>query len=74
MDVNTLLYIAFIIYIMVMVFGYMFKFQWLYMIAGFLWFIPLTQIDNGFIILISAIMIIVHFILGLASNEKGGFE
>lgn len=70
METNTLLYISFIIYIIIMTFGYLFKIRWLYLIAGLLWFIPITQIDNMFIIIISSIMIIAHGILGFYPSEE----
>lgn len=72
METNMLLYITLIIYLMVMTFGYLFNIKWLYMIAGILWLIPLTEIENTFIIIISAVMIIVHFMLGL-TNDKEDF-
>lgn len=74
METNTLLYIAFIIYIVIMVFGYLFKINWIYIIAGMLWFIPIIEIENMFIILISVIMIIAHGILGFTlKNDESGF-
>lgn len=73
METNTLLYITFIIYLIIMITGTMFKIKWLYMIAGLLWFIPITQIDNVFIVLISAVMLIVHGMLGFYEPKESEF-
>lgn len=73
LDLNMLLYITLLIYIMVMAFAYMFKFNYLYILGGLLWFIPITQIDNMFLILVSVIMVISHFILGFMDNEEREF-
>jgi hypothetical protein len=70
MDTNTLLFIAFIIYIMVMVMSYLFKIRWLMMIAGLLWFIPITQIGDMWVIIVSSTMIIVHGILGFYEKNE----
>lgn len=74
METNTLLYIALIIYLMVMIFGYIFKLKWLYFIGGLLWFIPILEIDNTFIVLISATMILAHGILGFTKEKGDDFE
>ena len=73
MSINELLYISFIIYLMIMTFATLFKFKMLYMLAGLLWFIPVIQIDDIFITLVSAIMIIIHFILGLYEPKESEF-
>ena len=74
MDLNMLLYIAFIMYIMIMVFSYFFRVKWLLMISGLLWFIPVFEISNVWVTLVSVIMILAHFILGFIDSESGGFE
>ena len=58
---------------MIMIFGYLFKMNYLYFVGGLLWFIPVTQINNLFIILISVIMIISHFILGFMDDNEREF-
>jgi len=73
MDTNTLLYISFVIYLMVMTLGYLFKVKWLYILAGLLWFIPITNIENVFLILISVIMLLAHLMLGLTQDEREEF-
>jgi len=67
-----LLYITFILYIMIMVFGFVFKINWIFMIAGLLWFVPIIEVDNMFIKLVAVTMLIVHGILGF--YEKGDDE
>lgn len=70
MDTNTLLYIAFIIYIMTMIIATVFKIRWLYMLAGIIWFIPMSEIDNLWITIISIVLIIVHFMLGMTGEKE----
>jgi len=70
---TTLLYISLIIYITVMMFAYLFKIKWLYILAGLIWFIPLAEINNMFIMIISITMLIAHFMLGLTSNDDSDF-
>ena len=53
-----------------MVFGCLFKIRWLYLVAGILWFVPITQIENMFIIIISATMLIVHGIMGFYTPKE----
>ena len=73
MDVNNLLYITLLIYFLVMTFGYLFRIKWLFMIAGFLWFIPIFEIDNTFIKLISVVMFLVHIMLGFYEPKEEEF-
>ena len=70
MDVNMLLYIAFIIYIITMILASVFKIRWLYMLAGLVWFIPLSEINNLWITIISVVLILVHFTLGLTTDKE----
>ena len=74
MDTNMLLYISLILYLMIMGFAIFFKIKWLLMLAGLLWFIPILEIDNLFIVLISSIMLIVHGILGFYEAKGNDFE
>jgi len=53
--------------------AYLFNIKWLYMIAGLLWFIPITQIDNMFIIIISSVMLLVHGMLGFYEKNEREF-
>ena len=73
METNMLLYIALVIYIIIMVLATLFKFKYLYMVAGLLWLIPLVELDNAWIKLVSVIVFIVHIILGLYSTEESEF-
>ena len=73
MTTQMLLYITFILYLMIMVFGFAFKIKWLFMIAGLLWFIPIFEIDNMFIVIVSATMLIVHGILGFYEPSESEF-
>ena len=73
METNMLLYIALVIYIIIMVLATLFKFKYLYMVAGLLWLIPLVELDNAWIKLVSVIIFIVHIILGLYSTEESEF-
>ena len=72
MTINMLLYITLILYVLVLGLAITFNIKWLLIIAGLLWFIPLTEISNTFIIIISITMIIVHFMLGI-KEEKDDF-
>lgn len=74
MDTNMLLYISFILYIVVMVIATLFKIRWIYAIAGLFWFIPIFEIDNMFIVIISASMLLVHFLLAFYSQKGDDFE
>jgi len=73
MSINEILYIALILYLIVMIVGYIFEVKWLYLIAGLLWFIPITQIDNIFIVMVSAVMLVVHGMLVLFEKKESGF-
>jgi len=73
MSVNELLYIALVLYTLVMVMGYIFHIKWLYLIAGLLWFIPITQIENVFIVLVSIVMLIAHGLLILLDKTESEF-
>ena len=74
MSINMLLYISFLIYITTMVLGFVFKAKWIFMIAGILWFIPLIEIDNIFIKVISISLMITHFAMGLVGKNGDDFE
>jgi hypothetical protein len=74
MSLNMLLYITFLIYIITMTLGFIFKAKWVFMIAGILWFIPLIEIDNVFLKLISITLMITHFAMGLVGKEGDDFE
>ncbi len=74
MDINNLLYIAFIIYIMIMILGFVFKAKYLFMLAGIIWFIPMIEIDNVFIRVISIALLITHFAMGLVGKGETDFE
>ena len=73
METNMLLYIALIIYIIIMVLGTVFKFKYLYMVAGLLWFIPLIEIDNAWIKLVSVIVFLIHALIGLYNPNESEF-
>ena len=73
MDTNMLLYIGLIIYIIIMVLATLFKFKFLYMVAGLLWFIPLVEIDNSWIKLVSVIIFLVHILIGLYNPNESEF-
>lgn len=53
--------------------GFLFGIKWLYLAAGLLWFVPITQIDNVFIIVISAVMLLVHGIMGFYTPQESEF-
>lgn len=74
MDTNLLLYITLMIYVLIMGISLMFNIKWLLMVVGILWFVPMIEIDNMFITLISAIMIIVHGLLGLYEKKDEDFR
>jgi hypothetical protein len=57
-----------------MTLGFIFKAKWVFMIAGILWFIPLIEIDNVFLKLISITLMITHFAMGLVGKEGDDFE
>ena len=69
MTTEMILYIALIMYVLIISFSFTFKMKWLIIVAGLIWFIPITLIDNGILQIISAIMMLGHFVLGF-SNEK----
>jgi len=73
MDTNLLLYITLVIYVIIIVFGLFFNIKWLIVLAGLLWFIPIIEIDNMFIILLSAIMLLAHGVLLFSNKESGDF-
>ena len=73
MTTENLLYITLIIYLMIMTTGFIFKVKWLFMIGGLLWFIPILEVDNLFIIVVSSTMILVHFILGFYEKSESEF-
>lgn len=73
MAITELLWIALIIYFIIMFIAYKFELKWLFLVGGLLWFIPITQIDNSFIILVSSVMILVHGVLGLYEKKESDF-
>jgi len=73
METNMLLYIALIIYILIIGFGLFFNIKWLIALAGLLWFIPIIEIDNMFIILLSVIMLLAHGVLLFSGDKEGDF-
>ena len=62
-NLEMLLYISFIIYIMVIALAFIFKVKWLFMVGALLWFIPLVEIDNIFIKTVSVIMVLAHGVM-----------
>ena len=73
MDTNLLLYITLVIYVIIIVFGLFFSIKWLIVLAGLLWFIPIIEIDNMFIILLSVIMLLAHGVLLFSGDKEGDF-
>jgi len=73
MDTNLLLYITLVIYVIIISFGLFFNIKWLIVLAGLLWFIPIIEIDNMFIILLSAIMLLAHGVLLFSGDKEGDF-
>ena len=73
MTTIEILWIALTIYAIVMTCGFVFKIQWLFMVAGLLWFIPITLIDNLFIVSVSSVMVLAHAVLTFLQREKGEF-
>jgi hypothetical protein len=73
MDTNMLLYVAFIIYIMIMIFGFVFKVKQLFMIAGLLWFIPMFEISNTWITIVAVAMLLMHGLLGFYEPREEDF-
>ena len=71
-DVN-ILWIALIVYIMIMFFAYFFRIKWLMMLAGFLWFVPLSYVDDSFIELTSIGMFLSHAFLLLYKKDEEEF-
>lgn len=70
MNSNMLMYISLILYALLMAIGFLFRTQWIFMIAGLLWFIPIVEIDNTFIRIIAISMILFHAILGFGIGKK----
>ena len=68
-----LLYVTFVMYIVILVFAYLFDIKWLLMIVGLLWLIPIFEINNVFIVLVSSVMILAHFMLGFYEKKDGEF-
>jgi hypothetical protein len=73
MNIEMILYIGFIMYVLIMFLGFLFKIKWLFMIAGLLWFIPIFEIDNIFLIVVSSVMIVLHGILGFYEPQESEF-
>jgi len=69
----NILWIALIVYIMIMFFAYFFKIKWLMMLAGFLWFVPLSHVDDTFIELTSIGMFLSHGFLLLYKKDEEEF-
>lgn len=65
----TILIIGLILYIIGMILALFFKNRILFVATGLLWFIPIVIVPNIFIVIFSAIMIIVNIILAFF-NEK----
>ena len=55
---------------MVMATAFLFRVQWLLVLAGLLWFIPLFEVDNIFLQIIFVAMFFVHAILGFGVGKK----
>ena len=72
MTINELLIITLIIYLIIIFIAYFLNVKWLYMVAGLLWFVPITQVDNPFIIAVSVAMVLTHGVL-FTTNKKEEF-
>ncbi len=70
---KDILSIAFFIYVIVMIIAVFFKLRWLIGVSALLWFIPITLVDNMYIRLISAIMIITSLVIAFYSGDREEF-
>ena len=73
MSVNEVLYIGFIIYLIMLVMSYLLKNKYIFLLSGLIWFIPIFEVDNTFIKLVSVIMLIMHFMIGMVEDNGGDF-
>lgn len=64
----NVLYIALVIYILVMGFAITFRIKWVIMIAGLLWFVPIFIVPNTFITIVSVTMLSGHALLGITGE------
>jgi len=69
----AILWIALIIYLILMVIAFIFDVKWLYAVAGLLFFIPITQISEPFIVSVSVVAVLTHAVLGLYEKQESGF-
>lgn len=70
---TSLLWITIIIYIVMIATGFFFKIKWILMFAGLLWFIPIFEVNNMFITIVSSIMILFHGILGFYESKESDY-
>jgi len=66
---ETLLLIAFIMFLLGYYLAYKTDTKWLYMLSGLLWFVPIFLIENIFIIIFSITMIIFSGLIAFTQEE-----
>lgn len=74
MTVQMLLLIALVIYAIGMTIAVMTNTRWIIAVLGIAWFIPIVDVDNIFITVISSTMILIHIYIGMFTNKGGGYE
>lgn len=65
----NILYIALAMYVLIIVFSLHFKMTWLLMLAGLLWFIPILLVPDTWIVLLSAVMVVAHMVIGFTGKD-----
>lgn len=72
MTIQMLLLITLVIYLIGMTISFMTNTRWIIAVLGIAWFIPIIEIDNMFITVISSVMILIHIYIGMFTNKSGG--
>lgn len=73
LPINDLLTLTLIMYVIIIIIAYLLNIKLLYMVGGLLWLIPITQVNNTFIILVSSIMFLVHAVMTLTNKKESEF-
>jgi len=71
---NTILWIALILFVLGALLAFYTKQRIIFLACGLLWFVPIFEIENTFIVIFCVIMLIVCGILALYDPEKEGFK
>ena len=72
MTLNTLLIITFIMLLFIYYLAFRFNNKVLFFIGGLLWFVPIVNIEDPFIKVVSTMMLIMSGVIAFYNGNNGG--